>query len=82
MRFVEFERARGILYTLCNRESMRLLRSVLVYFRLQYVGQRCQMYIKQIKMALDEKSGKDEEYKVKVIALRTTSNIHSLIKVR
>ena len=32
-------------------------------------------------MALNEKSGKDEEYKVKVIALRTTSNIHSLIKV-
>ncbi|CAB4037124.1 Hypothetical predicted protein, partial [Paramuricea clavata] len=49
--------------------------------RLQYVGQRCQMYIKQLKMALNEKSGKkDEEYKVKVIALRTTSNIHTLIK--
>ena len=32
-------------------------------------------------MALNENSGKDEEYKVKVIALRTTSNIHSLIKV-
>jgi hypothetical protein len=40
------------------------------------------MYIKQLKMALNEKSGqKDEEYKVKVIALRTTSNIHTLIKV-
>ena len=37
--------------------------------------------MKQIKMALNEKSGKDEEYKVKVIALRTTSNIHTLIKV-
>jgi hypothetical protein len=32
-------------------------------------------------MALNEKSGKDEEYKVRVIALRTTSNIHTLIKV-
>ena len=48
--------------------------------RLQHVGQRCQTYIKQIKMALNEKSGKDEEYKVKVIALRTTSNIHTLVK--
>ena len=48
--------------------------------RLQHVGQRCQIYIKQIKMALNEKAGKDEEYKVKVIALRTTSNIHALIK--
>ena len=32
-------------------------------------------------MALNEKSGKDEEYKVKVIVLRTTSNIHTLIKL-
>ncbi|XP_028413082.1 LOW QUALITY PROTEIN: apoptosis inhibitor 5-like [Dendronephthya gigantea] len=46
--------------------------------RLQYVGQRCQMYIKQIKMSLNEKSGKDNEYKVK--ALRTTTNIHTLVK--
>ena len=81
---LEFERpmAMDFLCNLYNHESLCLLRSVLIYFRLQYVGQRCQMYIKQIKMALDEKSGKDEEYKVKVIALRTTSNIHSLIKVR
>ncbi|XP_028419098.1 apoptosis inhibitor 5-like [Dendronephthya gigantea] len=36
------------------------------------------MYIKQIKMSLNEKSGKDNEYKVK--ALRTTTNIHTLVK--
>ena len=52
--------------------------------RLQYVGQRCQVYIKQLKMALNDNTSaslKEEENKMKVIALRTTSNIHSLIKV-
>ena len=53
-------------------------------FRLQFVGQGCQMYIKQLKMALNDSTGgslKEEENKMKVIALRTTSNIHTLIKV-
>ncbi|CAH3195806.1 unnamed protein product [Porites evermanni] len=52
--------------------------------RLQYFAQGCQVYIKQLKLSLQGKTGpalQEEENKIKVVALRTTSNINSLIKV-
>lgn len=51
--------------------------------RLQYFAQGCQVYIKQLKLSLQGKTGpalQEEENKIKVVALRTTSNINSLIK--
>lgn len=52
--------------------------------RLQYFAQGCQVYIKQLKLSLQGKTGpalQEEENKIKIVALRTTSNINSLIKV-
>ncbi|KAK3729215.1 hypothetical protein QZH41_012253, partial [Actinostola sp. cb2023] len=51
--------------------------------RLQYFAQGCQIYIKQIKLALEGKKGaalQEEENKIKVAALRTTNNINTIIK--
>ncbi|XP_031572790.1 apoptosis inhibitor 5-like [Actinia tenebrosa] len=51
--------------------------------RLQYFAQGCQIYIKQIKIALQGKTGaalQEEENKMKVAALRTTNNINTIIK--
>ncbi|EDO32347.1 predicted protein [Nematostella vectensis] len=53
--------------------------------RLQYFAQGCQMYIKQLRVALQGKAGaalQEKENKIKVVALRTTSNINIIIKVK
>ncbi|KAJ8299184.1 hypothetical protein KUTeg_023244 [Tegillarca granosa] len=52
-------------------------------FRLQYFARGVQVYIKQLRQALQGKTGealKSEENKIKVAALRITSNINTLIK--
>uniref|UniRef100_A0A1B6D2U6 Apoptosis inhibitor 5/fibroblast growth factor 2-interacting factor 2 n=1 Tax=Clastoptera arizonana TaxID=38151 RepID=A0A1B6D2U6_9HEMI len=51
--------------------------------RLQYFARGIQGYIKKLREALQGKSGeelKSEENKIKAVALKTTSNINSLIK--
>ncbi|KAI0235197.1 Apoptosis inhibitor 5 [Lamellibrachia satsuma] len=51
--------------------------------RLQYFARGVQVYIKQLKMALQGKTGADlktDENKLKVAALKITSNINMLIK--
>lgn len=51
--------------------------------RLQYLARGVQVYIKQLRVALQEKTGEDlksEENKIKVVALKTTNNINTLIK--
>lgn len=51
--------------------------------RLQYLARGVQLYIKQLRMALQGKTGealKSEEDKIKIVALRTTNNINTLIK--
>ena len=62
-----------------NRSSNDLL-----YHRLQYFAQGCQVYIKQLRLSLQGKTGpalQEEENKIKIVALRTTSNINGIIKV-
>ncbi|XP_047003170.1 apoptosis inhibitor 5 [Schistocerca americana] len=52
-------------------------------FRLQYFARGIQGYIKKLREALQGKSPEDlrsEENKIKVVALKTTSNINTLIK--
>lgn len=52
-------------------------------FRLQYFARGIQGYIKKLREALQGKSPeelKTEENKIKVVALKTTSNINTLIK--
>lgn len=42
------------------------------------------MYIKQLRLSLQGKTGpalQEEENKIKIVALRTTSNINAVIKV-
>ena len=42
------------------------------------------MYIKQLRLSLQGKTGpapQEDENKIKIVALRTTSNINALIKV-
>ena len=56
----------------------------LFYHRLQYFAQGCQVYIKQLRLSLQGKTGpalQEEENKIKIVALRTTSNINGIIKV-
>ena len=56
----------------------------LFYHRLQYFAQGCQVYIKQLRLSLQGKAGpalQEEENKIKIVALRTTSNINGIIKV-
>lgn len=51
--------------------------------RLQYFGRGVQIYIKQLRMALQGKTGdalKSDENKIKVVALKITTNINNLIK--
>ncbi|XP_063417176.1 apoptosis inhibitor 5-like [Mytilus trossulus] len=51
--------------------------------RLQYFARGVQIYIKQLRQALQGKAGealKTDENKIKVVALKITSNINSLIK--
>nr|QMS47769.1 apoptosis inhibitor-5-like protein [Fimbriaphyllia ancora] len=51
--------------------------------RLQYFAQGCQVYIKQLRLSLQGKTGptlQEDENKIKIVALRTTSNINALIK--
>lgn len=51
--------------------------------RLQYFARGVQVYIKQLRAALQGKSGdalRTEENKIKVVALKITSNINTLIK--
>ncbi|KAM9301614.1 apoptosis inhibitor 5 [Gastrophryne carolinensis] len=51
--------------------------------RLQYFARGLQVYIKQLRLALQGKSGdalKTEENKIKVVALKITNNINVLIK--
>ncbi|XP_050411113.1 apoptosis inhibitor 5 isoform X2 [Patella vulgata] len=51
--------------------------------RLQYFARGVQIYIKQLRAALQGKSGetlKTDENKIKVVALKITSNINTLIK--
>lgn len=52
--------------------------------RLQYFARGVQSSMKQLRLALKGKAGaqlKTEENKIKVVALRITSNINTLIKV-
>ncbi len=52
-------------------------------FRLQFFARGVQGYIKKIRESLQEVSGdqmKDDESRIKVTALRTTSNVNSLIR--
>lgn len=54
-----------------------------LFFRLQYFARGIQGYIKKLREALQGKTGdelKTEENKIKVVALKTTSNINTLIK--
>ncbi|XP_013779742.1 apoptosis inhibitor 5-like [Limulus polyphemus] len=56
---------------------------VLCLFRLQYLARGIQGYIKKLRAALQGKKGeelKTEENKLKVVALKTTSNINTLIR--
>lgn len=51
--------------------------------RLQYFARGVQIYIKQLRQALQGKTGdalKTDENKIKVVALKITSNINALIK--
>ncbi|XP_068671795.1 apoptosis inhibitor 5-like [Montipora foliosa] len=51
--------------------------------RLQYFAQGCQVYIKQLRLSLQGKTGpalQEEENKIKIVALRTTTNINAIIK--
>lgn len=51
--------------------------------RLQYFARGVQIYIKQLRQALEGKTGdalKTDENKIKVVALKITSNINALIK--
>lgn len=51
--------------------------------RLQYFARGVQAYIKQLRLALQDKTGdalKTEDNKIKTLALKTTSNINTLIK--
>lgn len=51
--------------------------------RLQFFARGLQVYIRQLRLALQGKSGdalKTEENKIKVVALKITNNIHVLIK--
>ncbi|XP_061175441.1 apoptosis inhibitor 5-like [Saccostrea echinata] len=51
--------------------------------RLQYFARGVQVYIKHLRMALQGKTGtelKEEENKIKVAALKITSNINTMIK--
>ena len=53
------------------------------YDRLQYFARGVQGYMKKLRESLQGKSTdqlKDEEGRIKVTALRTTSNINSLIR--
>ncbi|PIK45704.1 putative apoptosis inhibitor 5-A [Apostichopus japonicus] len=53
------------------------------YLRLQYFARGVQSSMKQLRLALKGKAGaqlKTEENKIKVVALRITSNINTLIK--
>ena len=55
-----------------------------VSFRLQYFARGVQLYKRQLRLALQGKTGdalKTEENKLKVVALRITSNIDILTKV-
>ena len=54
------------------------------FHRLQYFAQGCQVYIKQLRLSLQGKTGpalQEKENKIKIVALRTTSNINAVIKV-
>lgn len=53
-------------------------------FRLQYFARQLQAYIKQLRVALQGKAGaelEESENKIKCLALKTTNNINSLIRV-
>uniref|UniRef100_H2L7A5 Apoptosis inhibitor 5 n=1 Tax=Oryzias latipes TaxID=8090 RepID=H2L7A5_ORYLA len=53
--------------------------------RLQYFARGLQVYIRQLRVALQGKTGdalKTEENKIKVVALKITNNINILIKVK
>ena len=52
--------------------------------RLQYFARQLQAYIKQLRVALQGKKGvelEETENKIKCLALKTTSNINTLIRV-
>lgn len=67
-----------------SSQTILLISEWLFYHRLQYFAQGCQVYIKQLRLSLQGKTGpalQEEENKIKIVALRTTSNINAVIKV-
>lgn len=68
----------GFLTDEANAERLKDFR-----LRLQYFARGVQVYIKQLRQALQGKTGdvlKTDENKIKVVALKITSNINTLIK--
>lgn len=69
-------------YLTTDRECCIVFKTLFL-FRLQYFARGVQGYMKKLRESLQGKSGddlKDEESRIKVTALRTTSNINSLIR--
>ncbi len=67
----------------CHLCFSRLKQSHFFFNRLQYFARGVQGYMKKLRESLQGKSAdqlKDEESRIKVTALRTTSNINSLIR--
>ncbi|XP_041366505.1 apoptosis inhibitor 5-like [Gigantopelta aegis] len=72
------KRSPGFLTDEANQERLKDFK-----LRLQFFARGVQVYIKQLRAALQGKAGdslKTEENKLKVVALKTTSNINTLIK--
>ena len=72
------------IYTHCYWLLNKCVSLNFVFYRLQYFAQGCQVYIKQLRLSLQGKIGpalQEEENKIKIVALRTTTNINAVIKV-
>ena len=66
-------------YPFCSKADL-----VTFLRRLQYFARQLQAYIKQLRVALQGKKGvelEETENKIKCLALKTTSNINTLIRV-
>ncbi|XP_061705820.1 apoptosis inhibitor 5 [Cydia pomonella] len=87
LQFSHVECALFALHSLCRKAPEALgadaARLKAFRLRLQYTARLTQGYIKKLKEVTKEKKGDDansEENKLKVVALKTTSNINTLIR--
>ncbi|XP_028158013.1 apoptosis inhibitor 5 [Ostrinia furnacalis] len=87
LQFSHVECALYALHSLCRKApdalSADAARLKALRLRLQYTARLTQGYIKKLKEVTQNKKGEDansEENKLKVVALKTTSNINTLIR--